>query len=424
MVPAESKGRYRKTTEEASCVNSYDFLQEIQGLIASKREGDYWDFKREHHNNKADLLHDILCMANSQQDHDCYIIFGVEDKTGNIVGVENDENRRNQQGVIDFLRSKKFAGDNRPTVEMRTIKHDEHVVDVLIVFNTLKTPFYLSEDYCDGGTNKNKTVKANAIYTRIGDTNTPINKTADMHNVEYLWKKRLGLHLTPLERFCYLLRDKSQWDYWREDHYNKQYQEYTILLGSCHPELCGGEFDSNSQRHEVYSYLMEKKNACYDEVFINYYGTTLMSFKTIVLDDGRLHVTMPDLDILWQESSHGKTIQYYYYIKESVLYLLRQYLFNQECDPSLHAMRRLESVVLVFKDENEHKEFSEYIKSNLEDIFNYEKMSIPDDIRLATEAYAQEYSGVSTSSELVNGRILVQKLKEYRQLKREGLLDG
>ena len=43
-----------------------ELIQEIQNLISLKTEGDYWDFKEMWHDNKASLLHDIICMANNQ----------------------------------------------------------------------------------------------------------------------------------------------------------------------------------------------------------------------------------------------------------------------------------------------------------------------------------------------------------------------
>lgn len=33
---------------------------EINKLILLQQEGEYWDFKKEWHINKADLLHDIM----------------------------------------------------------------------------------------------------------------------------------------------------------------------------------------------------------------------------------------------------------------------------------------------------------------------------------------------------------------------------
>jgi hypothetical protein len=400
-----------------------DFEDEIFELIASKREGDYWDFKREHHHNMADFLHDILCMANSQQDHDCYIIFGVEDKTGNIVGIENDENRRNQQGIIDFLRSKKFAGDSRPTVEMRKVAYGQHDLDVLIVFNTLHTPFYLSEDYPNGEYKQKRTVKANYIYTRIGDTNTPIDKSADIHHVEYLWKKRQGLHLTPLERFCHLVQDKSQWDHSGDDYYHKLHPEYTVSLKSNHPELYGEEYETRPKYRMFYSYAMMNKSTDYDEVYVHYRGTRLVSFQTVWLDSGRLHVTKPEWHCVGNDFSYSKAISYNCYIKNSVLYLLRQYLFDEESDDAWIAKRCLERVVLVFETENEREGFSAYIKDNFQTVFDSIEAMVLTEMFPELEAHEQEGARQKLKEELVTGKILVQELKKYRQLKREGLLN-
>lgn len=86
-------------------------VNEIMELIFTGTEGEYWDFKRQWYkkNRRADLLHDVLCMANNIVDHDCYVIIGVEDD-GEVCGInEKDPNRMSQQNVIDFLRDKKFA---------------------------------------------------------------------------------------------------------------------------------------------------------------------------------------------------------------------------------------------------------------------------------------------------------------------------
>jgi hypothetical protein len=42
-------------------------------------------------------------------------------------------------------------------------------------------------------------VRANHIYARVMDTNTPIDKSADINNVEYLWRKRVHIDETPKE---------------------------------------------------------------------------------------------------------------------------------------------------------------------------------------------------------------------------------
>ncbi|MFR9257126.1 MAG: helix-turn-helix domain-containing protein, partial [Merdibacter sp.] len=52
---------------------------EILDLISLKTEGEYWDFKGKWHDNNADLLHDIICMANNLANRDAYLIIGVSD---------------------------------------------------------------------------------------------------------------------------------------------------------------------------------------------------------------------------------------------------------------------------------------------------------------------------------------------------------
>ena len=93
----------------------------VTELISSKREDDWWDFKEFHYEDKGSMLHDIICLANNRANRDSYLIFGVRDKTFEIVGVENDPNRKNQQNIVDFLRTPNFAGHVRPRVEVQTI---------------------------------------------------------------------------------------------------------------------------------------------------------------------------------------------------------------------------------------------------------------------------------------------------------------
>lgn len=96
------------------------FEDKISELIQLKAEGDYWDFKEMWHSDKADLLHDIICMANNLVNRDCYIIFGVTDDY-EIVGINTENNRKNQQKIIDFLRNQHFDGGFRPNVYVRII---------------------------------------------------------------------------------------------------------------------------------------------------------------------------------------------------------------------------------------------------------------------------------------------------------------
>ena len=65
----------------------------IINLIQEKREGSYWDFKAEYHKDKAELLHDIICLSNNLLNQEAYLILGVADN-GHILGVAGDSNRK------------------------------------------------------------------------------------------------------------------------------------------------------------------------------------------------------------------------------------------------------------------------------------------------------------------------------------------
>ena len=99
-------------------------------------------------------------MANNRPRRDSYIIFGIDNECFSVIGVENDVNRRNQQGITNILRNITFAGSVRPRIEMRTIYIDNHEVDVLIIKDSFDVPYYLEKEYQDKDVKNNDGKKA------------------------------------------------------------------------------------------------------------------------------------------------------------------------------------------------------------------------------------------------------------------------
>jgi len=199
--------------------------EEVKDLIALEQEGGYWDFKREWYTRKSDMLHDIICMANNLENRDAYIIIGVDQETGfEVVDVLEDENRRNTQQIVDFLCEKNFASSIRPTVYTRQVCLWGKTIDVIVIKNDRNTPYYLKSKYQD--------VRANHVYTRVMDINTPKDKSADRTHIESLWKKSFHLDAGPLERVTHYLTFPDAWDHSPiETHsiqYYRYYPEYTI----------------------------------------------------------------------------------------------------------------------------------------------------------------------------------------------------
>ena len=181
-----------------------ELYDEIGRLIDLHQEGSYWDLKKEWYgkDKDSDQLIDIICMANNLANRDAYIIIGIdEEQDYSVSDVSNDPNRRNTQMLTDFLRSKKFAGDYRPVVTVEPLHLSGGWIDVIVVRNSTNTPFFLKERY--------KSVNPNNIYVRLQDSNTPCDGSADFHHVEYLWKKRFGMLLTPIEKVKLYLKQLS-----------------------------------------------------------------------------------------------------------------------------------------------------------------------------------------------------------------------
>lgn len=380
-------------------MNDENLYEEILNLIYSRREDDYWDFKQEHHKNTADLLHDIICMANNRADRDAYIIYGVVDKTCEIVGVETDTGRRNQQQMIDQLKSKKFAGGVRPKVEIHTLTITNHEIDILVIKNTSNTPYYLTESYRD----REKEARANCIYTRVGDTNTDIDKSADINHVEYLWKKRFGLHMTPFEKLQWLLSKKENWVKDEEQHYNRLHPEFTLISNET-------EYQKNP---EFYAYVM-MNDSTYDTVIkANYFGTTLYSRQVVILDSGRYETVVPEWGFLHFDKYHRDTITFKYFIQTDISYALHQYLLNEDSHEAVSAYGRFMDVVLLFTSELERDMFISHAKRSkgiIETLMNED---------------VNTYSWIESDNELAHNKIveeikagmaLKKMLVEYRKL--------
>ncbi len=154
---------------------------DIVSCINSKHEASHYDFKQEWQSasKDADLLHDILCLANNTDNVDAYLIIGVTDSY-HVVGVTE---WRKSNEIFDYLRSKKFAGSHIPEVQIHKLYYKHHKIDVIEIKSSKHVPFYLEEKYRDVGVQ---------IYTRVGDTNTPKNECASYNDVEKLWRIHFG----------------------------------------------------------------------------------------------------------------------------------------------------------------------------------------------------------------------------------------
>lgn len=351
-------------------MDSIDLQYEIQELIERHAEGEYWDFKQQWHSCNADLLHDIICMANSPANRDCYSIIGVEDKTYNILGV-SDENRKNQQNVIDLLRQKpSWAGGYIPEVYVKIISIEDKKIDVVVIKQSDNTPFYLLEDYKKEG----QPIFKGAIYTRKGDTNTPKTGTADLHDTELLWKRRFGLLYNPSQRAKFYLKDLDNWEgvdgetdklgtghsffFYRPD---PDYTVYFVHEDEADDGLTYAK-DVNDDVVGTQSYYLfafcnvsyHTGYSCRSKVILYYKEVPLFSSIIESVNEGRTSVVPPELSII---DPH--------YIQDSFRYLMFEFVFKYLCfNYSTEAREMFLRVIPVYKNDEEHEEFREYVRNN------------------------------------------------------------
>ena len=196
----------------------------IRDLIATGKEGDHWDFKREPHAQPGDLIKDIICLANSPRNTgDRYIIYGV-DNTGTVVGLQS-ATRRTQADIVSTLFNVGFAGGIYPDIYLQQIELHGQRLEVLVIKDRPEKPYYLQKEYKKRGVRLNP----GTVYSRVRDSNTPSDQVASPHDIERMWREKFGLDQTPLQRVKNYLIDRDGWTSTSENvWFYSQFPEFTI----------------------------------------------------------------------------------------------------------------------------------------------------------------------------------------------------
>jgi len=345
--------------------------EEILELLHMKQEGSYWDFKESWHSKKPDLLHDIICMANNLAFRNAYIVMGITDDY-RICGIDTDTNRQNTQNLVDFLRSKKFAGGVRPTVKVDTIRlaSDDNLqyvdIDIVTIISDRNTPYYLTEQYKDS----DGLLYANNIYTRVQDTNTPKIGSADLHHIELLWKKRFGIEMPIKDKYLALLDQPQEWehDFGNKDYaYHRTFPEFRIKVIK----------DSWSEGWEPQAAFFQRPEMRVAPMHLMYHNTIIKELELVSLDDYTLYTpwgkpcTIQGVRIAELNNPYG--LRYHYYCNDDFAGKLARVLLGQSMDFHIPFSSCVENNVNLFLIFNNEQERNEYHLFALE---NYSKINV------------------------------------------------
>jgi len=337
-----------------------ELIVEIKDLISLKTEGGYWDFKRSWPQDDVSLLHDIICFSNNLENRDCYIIIGVDENNDfSYYPLDNDIYRKNNNELVNFLRDKKFTGGIRPTVILKHLEINGNNLDVIIVKNTLNTPYTLDVDFPDN--KNNKKIRARYVYTRINDSNTPKDKNADLDKVEYLWRKRFGVHLDISEKLNLYLSELDNWIY--DDSLAKCYYKFDPLF-----IIKINDTDKGERRKSFWNKLFtDNRNFRWEQFTIYYANVELYQNFVSYLDGGRHLIAIPNSQAVYRINL-DEPKKAYFYEQDSIQYKVNNILIKNYADgtESNYLLSVLNDFVITFSDSNISSEFFEYLSTNME----------------------------------------------------------
>ena len=163
------------------------------------------------------------------------------------------------------------------------MKIENHEIDILTITNRPDKPFFLLKDKSDRG----KTIRNGVIYTRLGDTNTPLKETSPEANIELMWRERFGFDLAPLELAKRLLEEKENWIKVKEDQYlyHKYRPEFVIRDGKT----------VNANFKEPWTETFPDRSAQSFEVCVYYQTTILIKVIFVHCDGYNYRIPLPEI---------------------------------------------------------------------------------------------------------------------------------
>lgn len=373
----------------------------LRNLIEQGIENEYLDFKIQFHENKAELLHDILCLANNTQFQDAYLVFGIND-SGETVGVENNQKRINSANIHDFLNNirSKFFNNDLPDIDVLTLKDSGHDIDILEIKSTLKVPYFLTECYQDGKI----TVRSGHVYSRTGDRNTPIDQFASPSQIESLWKKRNYLLEKPLDNLLHLLDYPAKWiketteDFDPESYYYENNPEYRIVI-SLHID------EENFHKKNYLSFAQINPSTMLGDYKCVNNNTCLKSGALFILDSGRTTVPAPLVKPLGNKLNINILVDYF--ILNSIEFKLLKFLNPEQQKWDNVGLQKFLNHTLVFFSIDERDLFFKTIEANASTY--YRKI-----IEQISENYFDQEASQCDKERLSAGFILKEELDNFR----------
>ena len=312
-----------------------DMEAEVRSLLVRLTEGQHWDFKQEHHKFKSDLIHDVLCLANTEHKGPRYLIFGVGSNGQDLYCQKKAKGRRSPEDITSLFvdNTGKFFQDRIPELHMFELEVDGCALDVLVIEDRPFKPYHLVGEYKEGG---GKPVHPYHIYSRRNSVNTARNASAAPDAIVDMWRERFGLTLSPRERFLMYLMDREGWESagWRTGWdwmlFYRDFPEFNLRKQEHSDKF--HEVDINQEWTQ--GEIAESRGWCWYELY--YHETCLYTIPQIIFDGGKKSMIIPD----WEPRGRGR---FYFYTQGTLRYAVNMFSSKGEAVPISVPFHKLEA---------------------------------------------------------------------------------
>lgn len=332
----------------------------VTNLLSKQKEGDYWDFKQSYNDDPVRLVHDIICLANNPYySGERYLIYGVDDKKYEVVGLDQDN--ITQSKFIDILKNAGFAGGVFPSISVEKIQINNNYIKVIVISDIpQERPYYLAKPYYSKKNKKKDTkIQAGTIYSRIRDTNTSISAVASTVQIEKMWRQRFGIDSAPKQRMLQYLLNFKGWSQIGEDeecYYYNEFPEFTIQKPA---EPC-----NEVSAQESWVRFALAPNSYVFKVEFRYHQTPLHVEAVLSYDDWLSYYPKPENTEVLRK--FDDIVLYYYLNENNFKFNYLQFLQRRHLNHTNQFNQGREGLLplLIFKDKNEKDQFVSYLCDN------------------------------------------------------------
>lgn len=285
---------------------------EILKQLLEDQESEFLDFKREYHKNNSDLIHDILCLANSKTDNKYkYLIFGVDDDKY-LFGIKNDIKRKRENDLMDLVKNAKL--NNLPHIKLFNLNYQDKDIDIIRIENINYKPYFLTQDHVQG----KDTIRAGVVYTRFGSTNTPKTSTASEKQIEEMYRERFSINKTPTEKLFVYLKDKENWKY----NYINDLHLHFYYIPDPNYSMIVEEKEYDRDFFEPWNLIFPDQKCSKSTLIIKYNNVKIDDFVLLWCDGSRFCIPIPEFlslkNNITSKDIDNKYISSYFYINDSL----------------------------------------------------------------------------------------------------------